>query len=239
MATPTTSQKTKSDTEEVKQLVDSRDVNWNYIKRIHEGVTFWMNVVHITRNDLIYYYTKKLKPADIQKRSRKWFCMGISLSNLLSNVENLDSYIKKLEQFWNEFETFSKTKKEYSPDQVLLIPNLPGAFDYMQIIYSLCDVINAVYKKFLEYSSEINALHAAAIKKIDVKFRQHVMKLISKDIHTRTEEILKVSASNVEALTSCIPIAVHANKPTPKDAFVENAKFRPKSVMQKKVEENK
>ena len=50
--------------------------------------------------------------------------MGITLSEILSQSESLEALLKKLEQFWNEFENFSKTKKERSVDQVLQIPNL-------------------------------------------------------------------------------------------------------------------
>ena len=60
--------KQKSDLDEIKQIVESRDVNWSYIKRIHEGITFWMNVIHVTKYDLVMYYTVKIKSEDLQKR---------------------------------------------------------------------------------------------------------------------------------------------------------------------------
>ena len=99
----------------------------------------------------------------------------------------------------------------------------------MQIVYALTDVINLLYKKFTENASEINAQTASSIKKIDSKFVFHVLKVISKDVQSLTEGILKSNLSKVDVLLTSIENSFY-DKPIPKDAFLRETKKRSKSA---------
>eukprot|EP01091_Cochliopodium_minus_P006384 TRINITY_DN16278_c0_g1_i1.p1 TRINITY_DN16278_c0_g1~~TRINITY_DN16278_c0_g1_i1.p1 ORF type:complete len:250 (+),score=43.00 TRINITY_DN16278_c0_g1_i1:12-761(+) len=236
MNTPTLQHK-RSDFEEAKLLIESRYVNWGYIKRVHEGITFWMNIIHITKNDLVEYYTRKIKSMDLQKRCKKWYCLGISLSNLLILNENLESYLKKLDQLFGEFENFSKLKKETSHEgRILQIPNMPGDFDYLQIVYSLMDVINLVYKKILEKPSEVNNAIYNLIKKIDQKFLVNILKIITKDLHKLQESLLK-NMSKVDSLLQQITTPIDQG-PIRTDAFVSLAKIKEKKTPVQKLQDS-
>ncbi len=51
--------------ESFEELARRRIDNWRYLKRAHEGSLHWMNVVYLTRDDIIAFYTD---PKLLQKR---------------------------------------------------------------------------------------------------------------------------------------------------------------------------
>lgn len=55
----------KNKTESFEELLKRRIENWRYIKRAHEGSLHWMNIVALSREDIVGFYTD---PKLLQKR---------------------------------------------------------------------------------------------------------------------------------------------------------------------------
>ena len=107
----------------------------------------------------------------------------------------------------------------------------PGDFDYLQIVYSLMDILNLVYKKFLDRPNEVNTPVLNSIKKIDQKFLTTILKVISKDLHKLQESLLKpVGKLDTLLVEMGKPIEQNA---VPVDAFVYEAKKRDNIEVQK------
>jgi len=88
----------------IEHLVRKRIESWKYLKRVHEGSIYWMNVVFLTKEDIANYY---IDPKVLQKRAEEWFCLGISLANIfnLANISNGAPFLTAISQLWDEYES--------------------------------------------------------------------------------------------------------------------------------------
>jgi hypothetical protein len=55
----------KFKSENFEELARRRIENWRYLKRAHEGSLHWMNIVALTREDIVAFYAD---PKLLQKR---------------------------------------------------------------------------------------------------------------------------------------------------------------------------
>ncbi|EFC41823.1 hypothetical protein NAEGRDRAFT_58715 [Naegleria gruberi] len=88
--------------------------------------------------------------------------------------------------------------------EFLQTPNIPCTLDYCQIIFSLCDLLIFVYRKFLDEANIGSSLHEYIVK-LDGKIKNNFIGLISRDISALAIQIVKTKLSNVQNMFSLTP----------------------------------
>ena len=83
----------------IEYMINKRVKNLDYLKRVHEGHVFWLNVVKINSSDIERYY----HPQTLQKRVQQWFYLGVSIAPLLQ-LENGWSFVRACAQLMEEYE---------------------------------------------------------------------------------------------------------------------------------------
>lgn len=58
---------------QVQALVLKRQKNLDYLKRVHEGKVHWLNVIKLSRSQILKFFT----PEQLQKRVSRYFLLGI------------------------------------------------------------------------------------------------------------------------------------------------------------------
>lgn len=80
-------------------IVKKRRMNFDYLKRVHMGELYWMNMMQLTQHDIRQYM-----PANVLvKRSRNWFVLAMSVGNLLHLERGADA-LNALHQLMKEYE---------------------------------------------------------------------------------------------------------------------------------------
>merc|ERR1711971_625911 len=65
--------------------------------------------------------------------------------------------------------------------QYLQLPNVPCELDYKQVLFTLCDIMVLMYRKFVDPSSASPQLHEGILR-IDDRIKMHVINAISMDL---------------------------------------------------------
>jgi len=194
--------------ESVEKLVTKRLKNFEYIKRVYKGTAPWLNTVFLTKEDIYHFYAREKKDVSLDSRAEQWFYVGISLAPVLS-LQPGQPYVGAISAFWDEFESSGASKgrtKEQgtsarpssSNNEYLNTPNIPSNLDYFEVIYTLCDLLEHVYKKFM--AVEISTQTAKMIVKIDSRFKHHVISPISKDTTALAVNILKQQMNAIDSI---------------------------------------
>jgi hypothetical protein len=163
-------------------LIEKRENNFIYLKKIHEGGCFWLNCVLIDKTDMGHYIDNRTP----ENRALTYYYLGLSISSLLDTPDG-PPIVRALSQLLEEWEyTFSNAAiqgmkyvlarsssgvyPQFSPtfegsesDQIrstvykfnndvvyqyLHFPHVPFELDYIEVLSSLCDMLQALYKKF-------------------------------------------------------------------------------------------
>lgn len=83
----------------IEYIINKRVKNLDYIRRVHEGKAYWLNIVKIRPEDIIQFY----HPDTLKKRVVQWFYLGISIAPLLQ-LDNGYQFIRACAQLIEEFE---------------------------------------------------------------------------------------------------------------------------------------
>ena len=124
----------------LEQLVTKRKSNISYLKKFHEGDHYWMNVISMSKQELLDFVDKKVP----DQRTVGYFYLGISLSKLFdefnggdtpSNPENVAKLIRGITQLIEEFEFYfsssamQSVKYAFARNAACMHPNLsPNSF---------------------------------------------------------------------------------------------------------------
>jgi len=232
-------------------LVQKRTKTLSYIQRLYEGKVHWMNLVHITVEDLKEFYDSQV---DVQKRAEQWFVLGISMGPILQWAQSLQ-YLRAISQLMEEYdyhyshaavkgmkiikskaltymaERQEKKKKEMDslntvdtdipveePESNILkpvtidtgqafeqlqTPFYPRALDYYQIVFTLCDILTLIYRKFLDPAFCVPQAMDVIIK-IDNRIRQTFFGTISKDMAILTLSLAKKQVKSIDTLFAAV-----------------------------------
>jgi len=210
----------------VKLVSEKRVEGFDYLKRLHLGSIHFLNTVKVSREDLVAFYPN----SKMNKRSAQWFCLGISIAPLLQ-IEDPVDYIKSISLLMEEFEyessdfatqkmkqIFRKTKEEEDVFMVnpsyqetglythLQTPNVPFELDYIQVFYSLCDILISVYEKTLiinDKGVETQPGYRDAFLRLDARFKK-ISSTVTKEIHSLAATIIKQEVALVDPLFESI-----------------------------------
>jgi hypothetical protein len=163
-------------------MIEKRKNNFQYLKTVHDGGTFWLNTVMIDKNKLFSLVSDTTRVPPI--RSVMYYYLGLSLSKLLDlppgpiTVRALSQLLEEWEYYFasNTMQsmkyvmarTSSYPYPQYMPndgdiDQIrsgvykfnndivyehLQCPHVPFNLDYVQVFYSLCEMLYELYDKF-------------------------------------------------------------------------------------------
>ncbi len=89
----------KAKNEMIEYIVNKRVRNLDYLRRVHEGNVFWLNIVKIQTCDIERFY----QPQTLQKRVQQWFYLGMSIAPLLGK-EHGWSFLRACSQLMEEYE---------------------------------------------------------------------------------------------------------------------------------------
>ncbi|KAL6080001.1 hypothetical protein QOT17_000384 [Balamuthia mandrillaris] len=138
----------------------------------------------------------------LQKRSESWFYMGISLAPLIT-VDTAETFLHAFLTFWEEYEDWTekggpdqeipsgaagtnysgkKTPRKRSKREYLTTPNIPSTLDYLEIVYSLFDLLVHLYKKLLSLCATLTTTQIKTAFKIDARIKNHVLTTVSKEL---------------------------------------------------------
>eukprot|EP01087_Luapelamoeba_hula_P019348 TRINITY_DN6394_c0_g1_i1.p1 TRINITY_DN6394_c0_g1~~TRINITY_DN6394_c0_g1_i1.p1 ORF type:complete len:245 (-),score=60.86 TRINITY_DN6394_c0_g1_i1:40-774(-) len=152
----------------------------------------------------------------IKKRVEQWFYIGISLAPLLE-VDGGDSYVGAVATFWSEFELWKSkgpkkvlaARKDFQVPsggrtltgsgghEFLNTPNIPCvALDYFEVVFTLCDLMEHIYKKFLKPT--LTPAVAKNVLKVDSRFKHHILGKISGDLNKLALGMLKQQIGAVD-----------------------------------------
>lgn len=95
--------------EQVEYVVTKRQQNWDYLKRTHQGKVHWLNVVKLSKKNILEFFP----PEKLQKRVRRWFILGLSLGRLLE-LNDGATLVRALCQLLEEYEHHISHEKEKS-----------------------------------------------------------------------------------------------------------------------------
>jgi hypothetical protein len=99
-------------------LVHQRISNFNYLRKIHEGGTFWLNIVLLTREDI-----EELVAHVPKQRVVMYYYLGVSIYSLLE-LKNGAATVRALSQLLEEFEYYGSGSAMQSM-KMLLARNSP------------------------------------------------------------------------------------------------------------------
>ncbi|KAL9654056.1 hypothetical protein ABK040_011600 [Willaertia magna] len=211
----------------IEYIVQKRVDNLDYIRKFHEGKIYWFNTVQITIEDINKYYPATFLQKRLQQWCCLGISLS-NLLQLDTGIQFIRACAQLLEEYEYEFsnvavqgmkmlkaialnnwEEESLVQKNIKPTihkmngnvvyEFLKIPNIPCDLDYRQVVFSLCDVLTFVYRKFMDESTSSNNLHEYIIK-LDKKFKNSFIALICKEMSTLAMHIVKSKLSNLEKL---------------------------------------
>ena len=112
----------------LEHMVEKRKKNFQYIKDLHQGGTYFLNSVLVTKDDVQYVVNQK----DVEHRARIFYYLGYSLSGLL-DLTNGPNTVRAFSQLMEEWEyTFDSTP----PIQgcVIYFRKIDNEFSHMVVI---------------------------------------------------------------------------------------------------------
>lgn len=152
------------------KFIQKRIEKIKYIRKVHQGDVYWLNVYKLTQNEILQNYSEDF----LQKRIEQFFNFGMSLSLLLQSNKFLINSLKLFEEFESNY-TSIKLWKQTNVYQFLKLHHIPCKLDYLQVFNSFCDILIFSYRKLLEESFE-------NILKFDEKVKIHFFDVIHKEL---------------------------------------------------------
>ena len=88
----------------LEMIIEKRISNTLYLKKIHEGNMFWMNICRITREDLYIYSSSNIP----KQRVIQYYYLALSIESMIhSRSSPLISLLKGFNQLIEEYEFYS------------------------------------------------------------------------------------------------------------------------------------
>ena len=156
-------------------LIAKRRTNFAYLKRIHEGNSFWLNSVAMPVSNIRKFAAESGGPPD---RLLSFFYLGLSLGKILEHgigFEVVKESLKLFEEWEYYFASFSvqsvkyvmastvssafpdaefdinrQTINKFNNDVIferLTCPHVGFDFDHVEVVRSLCDMLSSLYEK--------------------------------------------------------------------------------------------
>jgi len=204
--------------ETLEYVVTKRQKNFDYIKRAHQGKVHWLNVIKLSKSQILKYYT----PVKLQKRVERWFILGLSVGKFLE-LSSGALAVRSLTLLLEEYEHYishGKPPKRACPPPVaekqyqlsdpvkqtllkmkrqvvyeyLQVPHMcmdEGSLDYCEVVYSLCEVMEYLYKKFLDGTCSPPHLHEAVLK-CDKKVKTMIIGKMASDLTNIALPLMKI-----------------------------------------------
>eukprot|EP00162_Nutomonas_longa_P004770 comp15484_c0_seq1/m.23612 comp15484_c0_seq1/g.23612 ORF comp15484_c0_seq1/g.23612 comp15484_c0_seq1/m.23612 type:complete len:234 (-) comp15484_c0_seq1:67-768(-) len=200
----------------IEHLVRRRAEGLEYVKRVYESRSHWLNTVVVSERLLGDLYALK----DEQKRITQWFCLGVSAANLLK-LQNGSEYVRAMGQLLEEYdyafggmaaqgyrmvrnalgsEVKTKDGIDIRPQirqaggsvQYLYLqrPNIPFGLHYRHVVVSLCEVLVLGYRKFM-HETVPDPVLCDAVVRIDKKLKHQVLSPMSRDLSKLAEGIIE------------------------------------------------
>lgn len=103
--------KTGNRMSKVEYIVTKRIANLEYIRKVHEGNVYWLNVVRLSKDDIKNFYhpqalqkryTVSINLSDVS-RVQQWFYIGVSIAPLLQ-FQNGFQFVRACSQLMEEYE---------------------------------------------------------------------------------------------------------------------------------------
>jgi len=92
--------------DQLEYVVLKRQSTFDYLKRAHHGSLYWLNVVKITKRDILQYHTRHPHdPIVWAKRIEELFLLGLSMGKLLE-LPNGPMIVRAFAQLMEEHEHF-------------------------------------------------------------------------------------------------------------------------------------
>eukprot|EP00301_Raphidiophrys_heterophryoidea_P020693 c5318_g1_i2.p2 GENE.c5318_g1_i2~~c5318_g1_i2.p2 ORF type:complete len:145 (+),score=40.90 c5318_g1_i2:493-927(+) len=83
--------------------------------------------------------------------------------------------------------------------EFLQTPNVPCNLDYMEVLFTLCELFVLVYRKFVDPSSANVHVHDAILR-IDDRIKHHIITTISMDLSRVASAIAQQESSKVDPM---------------------------------------
>ena len=83
----------------IQHLIEKRKLNFDYIKKLHQGGTYFLNSVLVSKEDVYKVVSQK----DVEHRARMFYYLGLSISALL-DLPNGPSTVRAFSQLMEEWE---------------------------------------------------------------------------------------------------------------------------------------
>ncbi|GKT14207.1 hypothetical protein ADUPG1_010442 [Aduncisulcus paluster] len=88
----------------IEHIITKRLTNLEYLKRVHRGKAFWLNIVQLSPDDIVSSYDSTF----LQNRTCIWFSLGVSLGRLIPNP-NGPSFIFAVARVFYELDALVHT----------------------------------------------------------------------------------------------------------------------------------
>lgn len=85
----------------VEHVVTKRKANLEYLKRILQGKSLWLNTIQLSKEDIVSFYG----PEKLQKRAHRYMILGLSVAALLG-LPSGAHIVQAISQLMEEFEHF-------------------------------------------------------------------------------------------------------------------------------------
>ncbi|CAM9993397.1 unnamed protein product, partial [Phaeothamnion confervicola] len=79
----------------------------------------------------------------------------------------------------------------------LLTPRVPLQLDYIEVMFSMCDVLCLIYNKFMDEECYGGAAVFEALVKVDGKFKHHLLNVTAKEFTDMSINIVKAELHSI------------------------------------------
>lgn len=125
----------------LEQMMKKRHANLRYLKRVHEGHSYWMNTVLFSESDVDKYISTAIS----KQRIESYFSLGLSISKILKLGTGLD-VVRGFSQLLEEWEYMNSGTAMQSVKYVMA-KNSSCIYPQMNPIDGLSDLLRpSVYK---------------------------------------------------------------------------------------------
>ncbi|AOW06194.1 hypothetical protein B0I72DRAFT_135015 [Yarrowia lipolytica] len=203
--------------QQIQELVVRRIQYIEYVRRVHSGSLYWLNSVHLSRDDIeAMHYDNNA--------AQHLFCLGASLPHMIVSNTTQQSYLRSFLALMKEFETFSsaettkhrlsgvgrffraKTKNDKSEESSapvefthLTIYRLPFVPDMYETFGSVCAILVDAYSKILELPGKAPDSYEMLLR-LDERVKRGVLDAFVKDVDAMSKNVVRDEAMKIESL---------------------------------------
>ncbi|RLN54934.1 hypothetical protein BBJ28_00006271 [Nothophytophthora sp. Chile5] len=146
----------------LEDLVQHRRSDWNYLKAMHEGSNYWLNVALLREQQVMQHLGEKQSI----RRGAQFFYLGIGLGRLIGESTHPELLAMDCCQLLEELEFYFSSST---------VQGMPFPLDYREVLLSLCDILALIYSKLVEDNSSSENLNLfQAIIRFDERIKVRV-----------------------------------------------------------------